>query len=62
MQASLRSRTPSDAAVEEPTEATLDMTRQPEAVRRPIPRILQHGLEVVGDHTIERGGLRPVGR
>ena len=48
-----------DAAVEKTTEATLDVTRQPEAVRRPIPRILQHGLEMVGDHSIERGRLRP---
>jgi hypothetical protein len=37
----------------------LDVMRQPEAVRRPLSRILQHGLEVVGDHPIERGRLWP---
>ncbi|HUS30800.1 MAG TPA: hypothetical protein VMZ53_19955, partial [Kofleriaceae bacterium] len=34
---------------------------QSEAVRRSIPCVLQHGFEVVGDHTIERGRLRPAG-
>ena len=34
------------------------MTRQPVAVRGSIPRMLQHRLEVVGDHPIERGCLR----
>ena len=47
------------AAVEHATEAVLDVTRQPEAMRRPSPRILQHGLEVVSDHLIERRRLWP---
>jgi hypothetical protein len=47
-----------DTTVEEPPEALFDVARQPVAVRRAIARVLQHGLEVVGDHPIERGRLR----
>jgi hypothetical protein len=46
-----------DATIDEAAEAALDMTRQSEAMRRSISRVLQHGLEVIGDHTVERRGL-----
>lgn len=47
-----------DAAVEVPAKAILDVPWQAEAVGRSVAGILQHGLEVVGDHPIERGRLR----
>jgi hypothetical protein len=34
---------------------------QPEAVRRTLSGVLQHGLEVVGDDAIERRLLGPAG-
>ncbi|HSH39887.1 MAG TPA: hypothetical protein VK993_14020, partial [Chthoniobacterales bacterium] len=35
-------------------KAALDVARQPEAMRRARSRILQHGLDMVGDHAIVR--------
>ena len=34
------------------------MARQPEAVRRPLAGVLEHGLEVIGDRAVKRGDRR----
>src|SRR5450432_544851 len=53
------------ATIEVPTKTMLDVTRQPESMRRMIARSLQHGLQMICDHAIERGRLwtpRPIAR